>query len=289
LPGGPRCNVDGDALSLSSVQYRRVVALVLVLGISRTAAADDAERREPSDLPGLDYLWDGGALPFLWGALAGRIALDRWATPRATPMGFSMAEGGSARPSWEVPGWAVTAAGGLLGVAMIGSGDDSRWYHLKGLAEGLATGCFVTGGLKVLVGRHRPTWDPATDLPGDRRSFPSGHSTQAFAIATYANLYLRGHVFDRHRDGSEWPAYELATYGAIYLGAAALAGERVLHDRHHLTDVVVGAALGTATSALFYWYQERRYKNHERKERDSLVVAPFVGAETAGASLSFTW
>jgi hypothetical protein len=148
------------------------------------------------DFPGVSYLWDGGALPFFWGALAGRIAVDQMFEARSSPLFFSEAEGGMSHSSWQIPGWGITAAGGAVALAMVAGDDHARWYHAKGLAESLATGAFVTGAVKLSFGRHRPDYAEDTS---DNRSFPSGHATQAFAVATYTVLYLRGHGFDQWR------------------------------------------------------------------------------------------
>jgi membrane-associated phospholipid phosphatase len=238
----------------------------------------------------LTYLVDGGAVPFFWGALAGRLALDKWAKPRDTPLLFSDDEGGATKASWEVPGLAVTGLGISLGGAMLFSGDASRMYHVKGLAESLMTGCLVTGAIKTIVGRHRPDWSEDNNSDSERRSFPSGHSTQAFAIATYAILYLRGHVFDTRRGDSVLPWWELATYTGIGLGAAAIAGERVYHNRHNLSDVAIGGALGTLSSGLFYWYQDGRYQEHAQKEGiKNLTITPSVTPSGAQVGMSFTF
>lgn len=238
----------------------------------------------------LSYLYDGGAIPFLWAPLAGRLLLDKYTTPRDTPLAFSSSEGGAAQADWQIPGWGITALGGASAIGMIAGGDKSRFYHVKGLAQSLATGVFLTGSTKVLVGRHRPDWSEERNSDGSRRSFPSGHATQAFAIATYTALYLRGHVFDKYRGNKTLPWWEAATYGGIALGATALAGERVLHNRHHLTDVVVGGLVGTATSALFYWYQDSRYEKGRRaEEMKQIVVTPAEKGRGGTVGLSWQW
>jgi membrane-associated phospholipid phosphatase len=267
---------------------------VIALAIPSLALADDEALSDPAeepatdlgDLPDVSYLWDGGALPFIWGALAGRLVLEQSFSPRDEPLWFSDEEGGAANASWEIPGWGVSALGGVAAVGFIGHGDSSRWYHVKGLAESLATGCFVTGALKLTFGRHRPSYvegDPA----GEQRSFPSGHSTQAFAIATYSILYLRGHVFGPRQHG-RISGGEIAVYTGITLAAGALAGERVIHNRHHLTDVTVGALLGIAASTAFYTYQERRYRRHAARET-TLHLTPVVTTESASVQLGFSW
>jgi membrane-associated phospholipid phosphatase len=271
----------------------------LLCALAGTAAADDAAPTftlEPAHLlpeggsSKLTYLVDGGMVPFFWVPLAGRLALDRWVAPRDTPMMFSASEGGAPQASWEIPGAAVSATAVGLGLAMIAGGDESRWYHVKGLGETLMTGVFITGGLKDLFGRHRPDWSPTNDSRDERRSFPSGHSAQAFAIATYASLYLHDHVFDTRRGDAVLPWWEVATYAGIGLAATAIAGERVIHDRHNLSDVAIGGGLGIATSVLFYRYQEYRFQKHRSKESlQHFVIAPAVTKESKTVGLSFDW
>jgi len=245
-------------------------------------------RADSPTVPQLSYLWDGGAIPFVWGSIGAWVALDGYTPPRTTPLMFSADEGGAQAPSWQVPGWTVCASGGVLGAAMVLGGDDSRWYHAKGLAESMLTSAAAAGALKVTFGRHRPQWDSETNRDADRRSFPSGHATEAFAIATYASGYLRLHVFDAYREPGTWPIYELATYALLYGGATAIAAERVAHYQHHLSDVAAGAALGTASSALFFLYQERRYRNSAAREIGPQVW-PTITAERASVNLGWTW
>lgn len=284
---------------------KRVSTMKLSICVLTTLATLGTVYADPAHVPPIDpapvgpearggldlsYLVDGGAVPFFWGALAGRLALDKWAKPRDTPLFFSDSEGGATKSSWEVPGYAVTGLGLSLGGAMLLSGDSSRMYHVKGLAESLMTGCLVTGAIKTVVGRHRPDWSEDNNSDSERRSFPSGHSTQAFAIATYAILYLRGHVFDSRRGDSVLPWWELATYTGIGLGAAAIAGERVYHNRHNLSDVAIGGALGTLSSGLFYWYQNGRYEKHAQKEAiKDLTITPSVTPTGAQVGLSFSF
>ena len=261
------------------MMFRRVaVACLCITVFSGPAQADD-----DNGLPDKSYLWDGGAVPFIWVALGARFALDHYTTPRDAPLMFSANEGGAPSPSWQVPGWTVSATGGLLAGAMIIGGNRSRWYHVKGLAQSLATGCVLTSALKVSFGRHRPDWDPSTDLAGDRRSFPSGHSTQAFAIATYSVAYLNVHVFD-----DPWSPQAIAADVVLYGAATAVAAERVIHNQHHLSDVAAGALLGSATALGFFIYQEKRFRNRDRRETEPLF-SPMVGDGTYGLQLDMKW
>ena len=272
-----------------------VSATCMVMSLAATASADDVlslpsmEEHRQVDAPSgelqLSYLWDGGAIPFIWAPLAGRIALDTLATPREEPLVFG-SEGGAPKMDWQIPGWAVTSLGGVSAIGMIASGDRSRFYHVKGLAQSLSTGVLFTAAVKVSVGRHRPDWSEDANTDSSRRSFPSGHATQAYAIATYTALYLRGHVFKKYRGDRVLPWYEAVTYTGIAGAATALAGERVWHNRHHLSDVVIGGLLGTATSTLFYFYQDGRYEDHNA-ERKQLSIVPAQSGH--GASVGVTW
>ncbi len=80
----------------------------------------------------------------------------------------------------------------------------------------------VVGPVKALVGRQRPDGT-------DHRSFPSGHSANALAVAS---AVARGHG----------PAFQ----AAVYLSAATVPLARLHANRHYLSDVLAGAAIGTA-------------------------------------------
>ena len=106
--------------------------------------------------------------------------------------------------------------------------------------------------LKFAVRRDRP--DGSND-----KSFPSGHSSSMFATAT---------VLQRHygwKVGA--PAYALGGYVAL---------ARMAWNRHHATDVVMGAGFGIASA--------RTVTMSVAKTRFSVGVQPQVG----GASMNFT-
>jgi hypothetical protein len=50
----------------------------------------------------------------------------------------------------------------------------------------------------------------------------------------------------------------------------------VLHHRHHAADAITGAALGAATSAVFFLWQERRFRRADGRppRGESLQVGP---------------
>ena len=106
--------------------------------------------------------------------------------------------------------------------------------------------------LKYTVRRERPDGS-------NTQAFPSGHSASAFATAT---------VLHRHygwKIGA--PAYALGGYIAM---------ARMAWNRHHATDVVMGAGFGIASA--------RTVTMSVAKTRFSVGVQP----QTGGASLNFT-
>jgi hypothetical protein len=146
------------------------------------------------------------------------------------------------------------------------STDTSRWYHVTGLGETMATGALLNLGLGP--------WS-------------STQSTSTFQLATYGVLYLRGHVFD---SGRVSPWLEAATYAGIGVAATAVAGEGVYNKRASLAEVVFGGLLGTASSTLFYLYQEKRYRNGKRATGlDSLRIKPRVTSSSATLGMTLVW
>lgn len=87
----------------------------------------------------------------------------------------------------------------------------------SGDSELVAVG--ITEALKRLTHVPRPD-------TGEPDSFPSGHATAAFAMATAESQFNPGSAI-------YW-----------YLGATAISVSRVRLNRHHITDVLAGAAVG---------------------------------------------
>lgn len=126
---------------------------------------------------------------------------------------------------------AVEAAGGALTVALplaaagLAAGlRDGRGLAQLGGAEAVTLG--ATYALKYAVDERRPD--------GDRHSFPSGHTAVSFAAAEYLRV--------RYGWAYGGPAYSLAAFVGY---------SRVEARRHHVHDVLAGAALGIGSSWLF--------------------------------------
>ena len=144
------------------------------------------------------------------------------------------------------------------------------------LAEGAAF--VITGSLKNLCGKPRPdliarcqpldgAFDPPvfglsnstictqTDqaiMADGFRSFPSGHSSSAFAGLFYLSLYLAAklHVLDNR--GEVWRTFIVLI---PTLAASCIAMSRIMDARHHPFDVLFGSAMGI----LVAWAAYRQY------------------------------
>src|SRR5262245_46228113 len=97
----------------------RVVKALLPLAF----VAALATRAHADHHPSLEYVFDDGAVPLFWIPVVSGAVIDAEVSPRATPLGFDAGEAGATPPSWQVPGWAIAAAG-AWSVVLIATSDD---------------------------------------------------------------------------------------------------------------------------------------------------------------------
>jgi membrane-associated phospholipid phosphatase len=134
--------------------------------------------------------------------------------------------------------------GTLFAVGKIGKFDrvaDLGWHGTEAVlfAQG------ITYVLKGFVGRGRPFLSNGRDpddfvfargfRSGDWTSFPSGHSSTAFAAASAVT----------NETTRWWPRSVWVVGPLMYAGATAVGLSRMYHSRHWASDVVIGAAIGT--------------------------------------------
>jgi len=109
-------------------------------------------------------------------------------------------------------------------------------------------GIALSGGIKTLVNRDRPTQAHPDHIYSytysEGKSFPSGHTTLAFATATSIALQCK-----------KW----YITVPA-YAWAASVGYSRMRLGRHYPSDVATGAALGIATGYLSHWVTKKILK-----------------------------
>ena len=98
----------------------------------------------------------------------------------------------------------------------------------------------TTYSLKHIVRERRPDGS-------DKRSFPSGHATYAFAGATMLH----------HEYGKLSPWVSIGGFGV----AALVSADRIRLDRHYLHDVCAGAAIGVLSTELSYFLKDKLIKS----------------------------
>ena len=118
---------------------------------------------------------------------------------------------------------------------------STRRFVIPLLVTTAVSGWLVADGLKALIPRDRPS-NLAFAHPQEliySSSFPSGHTTTAFAVATMLTFLTWNSRF--------------RLLGQMYFLVAALIGfSRIYRGVHWPTDVIGGACCGVASSCLLY-------------------------------------
>jgi len=162
----------------------------------------------------------------------------------ATPLSATANEQG-----WDDAG---TIARDALVVAAFGipilAGD---WNGALQAGGSVGATMLITAGMKEAFPTLRP------DLSDDK-SFPSGHTSVAFAAA--------GTIHNRHGWEAGLPAYLVASFVGL---------SRVEARKHRVGDVLVGAALGVGTAHLI-----------TRRKNDQVQIIPWGDTNSAGVAVT---
>ena len=129
----------------------------------------------------------------------------------------------------------------MVGLKACGYESRSGWGHMltaDAFSVAIMTG--ITQGMKYTIRRERPD-------NSRRNSFPSGHTGTAFLTATMLHMEY----------GWRSPWWSIGGYTlAAFTGVS-----RILNDRHWMTDVMAGAAIGIGSVHLGYWLSDLIFKN----------------------------
>lgn len=161
----------------------------------------------------------------------------------------------------------TTAAPGsiIIGSTMYVSGRLANNRKLASLGlhglEAILVGEVVASSLKGLIGRQRPYVTPrdpnnyqlfrGVKGGNDYRSFPSGHSVAAFAVAAV----VTGET-SRNAPNTTWIVAPI-----MYGGAALVGVSRMYNNQHWASDVLVGAGIGTFAGLKVVRYHDSRPNN----------------------------
>lgn len=181
---------------MNAKRHLTVLALVLAIGLSSAARHADAESIDQS----------------LY-----RTIHEDWQSPVLDPVMKGASRLGSAE------------SGLVISALVLTVGDEKARDTGKLMFFSLVGASAVTAGLKYAVNRERPDGEEHDRL---NSSFPSGHATGAFAMASVA--------------GAKYSSLRIP----VYLLASTVALSRVYLGRHYPTDVLAGAGIGLCTGWL---------------------------------------
>lgn len=116
-----------------------------------------------------------------------------------------------------------------LSILLMAYGDENHQNTGRLLSSAYLSTGIITYGIKQLVRRKRPL----DDMLGNP-SMPSGHASIAFSAATIL--------------GYQYPKWRIP----LYIGAGLVGFSRIYLGRHYTSDVLTGAAIGTAMGVLVW-------------------------------------
>jgi membrane-associated phospholipid phosphatase len=160
-------------------------------------------------------------VPFLVGSAAtgGAAVLDQNVRDDFQGDGNQGQDWGDTFETGAGPVWSTVFVTG-----MFTAGRFSHGSRFRAMTYDMLDATIVNFGytelIKVAVGRERPNGE-------DNKSFPSGHTSNSFALAAVA---------ERH--------YGWKLGAPAYLLAGVVGASRLQQDKHYLSDVVAGATLG---------------------------------------------
>lgn len=140
---------------------------------------------------------------------------------------------------------------GLNIAGIKGKNDFKNRTLLLIKSEAIMTGLMYT--LKSVTSVSRPDGS-------DEFSFPSGHTAQAFATATF--------MAKEYGDKSIW--YSVGAYGM----ATTVGAMRIMNNRHWVSDVLAGAGIGILSTNIAYLTHRYKWKN----KNTNLTVVPMYAS-----------
>lgn len=182
----------------------------------------------------------------------------------------------------SVYGVAATA-GAFYFIGRAAHNERARETGILG-AEALVDSAILVTAIKEITQRTRPSGGVSrSDFFDGGSSFPSGHSIEAWSLATViANEY------HSHR------AVQIAAYGI----ASAVSISRFTGEKHYLSDVLVGGAMGFGIGRYVYRTHHRTAMSGGSEEDEDLsvehgkrwpAIAPLFNGHAHSYGLGLGW
>ena len=157
------------------------------------------------------------------------------------------------------PGVAVYALN-LFGV----KGKNNFGNRTAIVAKSLLLNELIVSSLKIWVNEERPN--------GGDHSFPSGHTSTAFALAHF--------MHKEYGEKSIW--YSIGAYSC----ATTVGIMRVAKNAHWISDVIAGAGFGMLSTELVYLTHQYKWDNEHIKNFD---IFPWSNRKQSGLALVYTF
>lgn len=162
--------------------------------------------------------------------------------------------------------YSLAVLGGFYLAGQVGEDRRMQAVARDGLSASLIASGLITPALKLAFGRSRPSQSADTfDFRpfSSAQSFPSGHTTQAFAVASV----IAAHYPDQ-------PLVQVSAWGVA--GLVGLA--RSYHEAHYASDIVAGALIGSLVG-------QAVVARHAAEGRHNALLLPVLAPGSAGVQL----
>ena len=166
--------------------------------------------------------------------------------------------------------YSIGVIGGFYLAGSLSNNETAIRVAEDTLTASIIASAIITPAIKIVAGRSRPYKDFGNNNfqgPGFKQfnsSFPSGHTTEAFALAS---------VISAHYEES-WIKY------TVYSAASLVGFARIYNDAHFASDVLAGAFIGTLVG-------QSVVAHNQSRRGSSVILVPetaqnFVGLRLTG-------
>lgn len=165
--------------------------------------------------------------------------------------------------------YSVGVLGGFYLAGSMANDDTAIMVAQDGLTASIIASGLITPAIKIVTGRSRPYENAGTNnfqslgANNHNSSFPSGHTTEAFALAS---------VISAHYD-------ETWVKSSAYTVATLVGVARSYHDAHFASDVLAGALIG-------YWVGQSVVAHNRQKRARNILLLPETAQDIIGLRLT---
>jgi membrane-associated phospholipid phosphatase len=164
--------------------------------------------------------------------------------------------------------FSIGVIGGFYLTGSLADNDTAMLVAQDSLTASIIASGMITPTIKIITGRSRPYEEVGNNnfqgasASSPNSSFPSGHTTEAFALAS---------VISAHYE-------ETWIKSSVYTVATLVGMARVYNDAHFASDVLAGALIGN-------WVGRSVVAHNIKSRNKSMIILPEVGQNFWGIRL----